>query len=105
MQKERNFVVREDVEELLGCEITDEQFEQALEYAIKKQVSIVKIEARPETLQNWYLIKLTEECVRNLAFSMYTMELCRKGANMEKERQVQKNLGTPPSNHIVTDSV
>ena len=33
----RKNVKREEVKEFLGCEITDEQFNQALEYARRKQ--------------------------------------------------------------------
>lgn len=94
------------VMELLKCEITDEQFEEALEYAKRKQNYIFLKEARPVVLEEWYLIKLTEEYVRNLAFLRYTMELCRELNNMEKEHQAQKNIGAPYNlNHIVTVSV
>lgn len=33
----KEIVEKREVEELLGCEITDEQFEQALKYARHKQ--------------------------------------------------------------------
>lgn len=78
-------VKKEDVEKLLGCGITDEQFNEALEYAKKKQEHIYQNDGREVVLQHWYLVKLTEEYVRNLAFSQFTMELCRELHNMEKE--------------------
>lgn len=99
-------VSKRAVMELLKCEITDEQFEEALEYAKKKQNYIFLKEARAVILEEWYLTKLTEEYVRSLAFSRYTMELCRTLNDMEKEHQAHKNLGAPKIvNHIVTVSV
>lgn len=93
-------VKREEVEQLLGCEITDEQFEEALEYAKRKQDYIYKMEQRPVVLQHWYLVKLTEEYVGSLAFSKFTMDLCRALRDMEKEHSV-KNQSAPTDNHIV----
>lgn len=78
-------VRKKEVEELLGCEITTEQFEEALKYAERKQDYIYKLEKRPVVLQHWYLVKLTEEYVRNLAFSKFTMDLCSALRDMEKE--------------------
>ena len=77
----KEIVEKREVEELLGCEITDEQFEQAL--------------------QHWYLVKLTEEYVRNLAFSKFTMDLCSALRDMEKECS-DKVRNTLVSNHIVS---
>lgn len=39
-------VEKEEVEQLLGCKITDEQFEEALEYARHKQAYIYQREPR-----------------------------------------------------------
>lgn len=78
-------VKREEVEELLGCVITDEQFNEALEYARRKQKYIYKQEHRAVVFQHWYFVKLTEEYVRSLAFSKFTMDLCRTLRDMEKE--------------------
>lgn len=71
----KEIVEKREVEELLGCEITDEQFEQALKYARHKQEYIYQREQREVVLQHWYLVKLTEEYVRSLAFSKFTMDL------------------------------
>lgn len=99
LESERNRRKRE-VEELLGCEITDEQFEQALKYARHKQEYIYQREQREVVLQHWYLVKLTEEYVRSLAFSKFTMDLCRTLRDMEKEHSI-RNQSAPTDNHIV----
>lgn len=93
-------VKREEVEELLGYEITDEQFNEALEYARRKQEYIYNREHQKIVLQHGYLVKLTEEYVRSLAFSKFTMDLCSELRYMEKEHSV-KNQSTPTDNHIV----
>ncbi|MCD7824580.1 MAG: hypothetical protein LUH14_01210 [Clostridiaceae bacterium] len=93
-------VKKEEVEELLGSRITDEQFDEALEYATKKQAYIYKREPRAIVLQHWYLVKLTEEYVRSLAFSKFTMDLCRSLRDMEKEHSV-KDQSAQTDNHIV----
>lgn len=93
-------VKKEEVQELLGYNITDAQFEEALKFARSKQQHIYDREARPITLQRWYLIKLTEEYVRSLTFSRYTLDLCRTIRNMEKEHSA--NARAPyTTSHIV----
>ena len=94
-------VKKGEVEELLGYMITDEQFNEALEYARRKQKYIHSQEHSTVVLQHWYLVKLTEEYVRNLAFSKFTMDLCSALRDMEKEHPV-KNQSAPTNNHIVT---
>lgn len=98
-----NKAVKKEVEELLGFEITDSQFNEALEYAKKKQAYIYEQEPREVVMQHWYLVRLTEEYVRSLALSKFTMDLCRKLSNMEKEH-LEQHGGTQTSNHIVTVS-
>lgn len=93
-------VRKKEVEELLGCEITTEQFEEALKYAERKQAHIYKREKRSVVLEHWYLVKLTEESVRSLAFSELTMDLCRTLRDMEKEHLFNE-LGAPTDIHIV----
>ncbi|EOS47314.1 hypothetical protein C809_02190 [Lachnospiraceae bacterium MD335] len=78
-------VMKKEVEELLGCSITTEQFREALEYARKKQKYIYGQERRLTVLQHWYLVKLTEEYVRSLSFAKETVDLCGTLRNMEKE--------------------
>jgi len=94
-------VKKEEVEELLGCMITDEQFNKALGYARKKQEYIYNRDQRAVVLRHWYLVKLTEEYVRSLALSKFTMDLCSTLHDMEKEHSV-KNQSAPTDNHIVT---
>lgn len=90
--------MKKEVEELLGFEITDHQFKEALEYAKKKQAYIYKQEQREAVMQPWYLVKLTEEYVRSLALSKFTMDLCRKLGNIEKEH-LEQNGGTPKQSY------
>lgn len=90
-----------EVEELLGCKITDEQFDKAFEYTKRKKDYIYKQEHRSVVLQRWYLVMLTAEYVRSLAFSKFTMDLCSALCDMEKEHSV-KNQSAPTDNHIVT---
>ena len=95
MQKEgsmREEVRKAEVQEILGFSITDEQFEEALACAHRKQQYIYDCEARAATLQHGYLVKLTEECVRSLAFSHYTLDLCRIIHNMEKEHPADARM-------------
>lgn len=84
----KEIVEKKEVEELLGCEITDEQFEEALKYARHKQEYIYQREHRQVVLQHWYLVKLTEEYVRSLAFSKFTMDLCRTLQDTKKTTSI-----------------
>ncbi len=93
-------VKKEEVEYLLGCGITDDQFREALVYAKRKQDFIYKHEGNPVVLQHWYLVKLTEEYVRSLAFSKFTMDLCRTLRNMEKEHSASCQ-SAPTDSHII----
>lgn len=96
-------VKKGEVEELLGCMITDEPFNEALKYARRKQRYIYEREHRTVVLQHWYFAKLTEEYVGSLAFSKFTMDLCSALRDMEKEHSV-KNQSAPTDNHIVAVS-
>lgn len=84
----KNIIKREEVEELLRFEITEEQFIEALEYANRKQKYIYEQEKKTVVLQHWYLMKLTEEYVRSLAFSKFTIDLWEMLNDMEKEYSV-----------------
>ena len=101
MQKQD--VKKQEVEELLGFGITDEQLREALECARRKQEYIYQLEQRPVVLQHWYLVKLTEEYVRSLAFSKFTMDLCRTLRDMEKEHSANCQSAQMDT-HIVTGS-
>lgn len=94
-------IKKEDVENLLGCCITDSQFAEALGYAAKKQEILYKRRENPEILQREYLIKLTEESVRSLALSRFTMDLYRNLCNMEKEHPAGAAV-PKTTNHIVS---
>lgn len=96
-------VRKEEVEELLGSEITKDQFDEALQCAERKQAYIYNREKRPVILQHWYLAKLTEEYVRSLAFSKFTMDLCGILLDMEKEHSA-KDQSALTDIHIVSGS-
>ena len=96
-------VKKEEVEELLGYRITKSRFQEALKLAKNKQEYIYRQEKRPVILQQWYLLKLTEEYIRSLAFSEKTADLCRMLRNMEKEHPTNSQ-GAPTSTHIITGS-
>lgn len=96
-------VRKQEVEELLGYEITDEDFKEALRAAKRKQEFIYQREHRSVILEHWYLVKLTEEYVRSNAFSHFTMDLCRILKDMEKEHPFNEQ-GTPSDNHILSVS-
>ena len=87
MQQEE--VSKQEVEELLRHKITDGQFRQAYEYARHKQHYQYQQEHRKELLHHQYLVTLTAEYVRNLAFSRYTAKWCRELCDMEKERLIK----------------
>ena len=98
MQKQE--VKRQEVEELLGFGITDKQLREALECARRKQEYIYQLEKRLVVLQQWYLVKLTEEYVRSFACSEFTMDLCSALHDMEKEHSANCQ-SAPTDNHIV----
>lgn len=93
-------VSKAEVEKLLGTSITDNMFDEALSYAKRKQEHIYQHDGREVVLQHWYLVKLTEECVRNLAFSQFTMDLCLELHNAEKEHLKNRHSALKNS-HIV----
>ena len=70
--------------------------------AERKQKYIYECEKRSAVLQHWYLVKLTEEYVRSLAFSKFTVDLCRELRNMEKEHLTHCVKGAPTAIHIVS---
>ncbi len=94
-------VTRSEVEEILCCKISNELFEKALKEARQKQKYIYFVEHRAVVLQHWYLVKLTEEYVRILAFADLTEDIC-KMRNMEKEHPT-KSQSAHLDNHIVAD--
>lgn len=98
-----NRVQKREIEEKLGCAITDEHFMQALRDAKKKLQYIYERDGRAVVLERWYLVEVTAECARAIALSKFTMDLCRELYSMEKEHLV-KNRGALTANHIVTSS-
>lgn len=70
-------ICKREIEELLGTMVTEEQYQEALECAKNKQAYIFAATGRTVVLQSWYLLRLTEEYIRNLAFSQYTEKVCK----------------------------
>ncbi len=96
-------VKKQEVEALLGFRITDEQLREALGHALRKQEHIYQMERRPTVLHHGYLATLTEEYVRSLALSKFTMDLCRTLHDMEKEHPAYCQSALTDS-HIVAVS-
>lgn len=90
-------VEKEEVEDLLKRKVPDDLFQQALIYAKKKQAYIYSREKRAVVMQHWYLVVLTAEFVGCIAFSAYTVELCRK-------KEHPKNRDAQLTTSIVTVS-
>ncbi len=89
--------MKKEIETLLGYEITEARFNDALDYARCKQMHIFSLEQRPVVLQGWYAAQLAAEYVKSHAFSNATVDLCRL-YNMEKERRFRRtrhSKGTP----------
>ena len=94
---------KEEVEESLRMDISDETFKEALAYAKRKQKHIYQQKRSKEVLQHWYLVELITEYVKNLTFSELTMDLCRTMRDMEKERPAKTGTPYQPA-HIITNS-
>lgn len=95
-------VTKTEVEEMLGHVITQIQFDEALEYAQRKQKYIYSQEKREVVMQNWYLAILTKEYVISLAFQKFTMDLCELRRNMEKEHFTHSCESAPIAPPIVS---
>ncbi len=84
---------KNEVEQLLGCSIRSDIYNNAAEYAKRKQSLIFKKEGRKEVLTSDYLIKLIYESVKQIAFSELTFNLGKELYNIEKEHLHKQ--GTP----------
>ena len=65
----KNNISKEQIEKLVGHAISDARFKEALECAARKQACAYENEKNPVVLQDWYLAKLTEECVQSSLWS------------------------------------
>ena len=88
--QQRN-VIKQEVEKLLGCRITDGQFCQAFAYARHKQHYQYQQEKRKGLLHHQYLFSLTVEYVMNLEASRLTAERCRELREIEEGRLIKKS--------------
>lgn len=97
--------IKDNVEIILKKSLTQNEFEEAFKLAKKKQNYIYIRDNNKTVLQNWYLVALTAEYVRSLAFQRFTMDLCERHENMEKEHFTHKCKSALPVPHIVSSSV
>ncbi len=95
---------KSEIEKIVGCEISDEAFSLALQYAERKQARAYQLEGRKEILEPWYLTQLVAEQVKSNALTDFTLDLCRTFAYMEKEHRLKEH-GTPKALPIVNVSV
>jgi hypothetical protein len=93
-------VRKEEVEQRIGTNISDKDFQMALTQAEHKQEYIYSREHRLVVMQDWYLTELTVEYVISLAFSKMTQDICNILRNMEKEHLVE-DQDALEVNHIV----
>lgn len=85
--------MKQEIEQQLGCEIPEELYRQAITYAKDKQAYLYAREGRAVVLEEWYLTTLTEEYIRNLAFSNFTMDLCEEIRKRAPQRVLLMNTG------------
>lgn len=95
-------VRKEDVERVMNCQISDEEFLLAVEQAKHKQKYLFDKEKRANIMEYHYLVMLAAEQVKSNALSRFT--LARAYRDMEKEHLFIER-GTPPTNHILSASV
>lgn len=73
------------LETMLGGNITDSVFEEALNCARQKQAYIYQREKREEVLKSWYLLELMKEYIKSTALSKFTLELCKEACKTKTE--------------------
>ena len=94
-------IQKNEVEQKIGFEVTDEQFETGLQYAKRKQELLLQAGKRHASGRS-YLLELAKEAVMGIAFSDYTVRAYAMLRDMEKERQFKEH-GTPSDNHILSE--
>lgn len=82
---------KKEVEKLLGHDVTDGEFKEALEHARRKQELLSKIDKRPVITEHWYLITLIKEYIEICAFSRFTLERCKRLIDIEKACRAHQN--------------
>ncbi len=98
------YSIRKEVEQEAGCFIEDADFERALQDAKRKQDFLYKLERKDYIRENWYLVSLVVDYVKQNALSDFTMDLGRKLHNMEKEHSFNQEQSALTNDHIVTVS-
>lgn len=76
---------KREIEEMIGCGITDDQFSKALGHAVVKQKRIYECRKDTAVLQHQYLVGLVCECASDLVLSRAFLSLYRS-VGIEKER-------------------
>lgn len=73
------------LETMLGGNVTDSMFKEALNCARQKQAYIYQREKREEVLKSWYLLELIKEYIKSAALSKFTLELCKEACKTKTE--------------------
>lgn len=76
---------KREIEEMIGCGITDDQFSKALGHAVVKQQRIYECRKDTAVLQHQYLVGLVCECASDLVLARTLLSLYG-AADMKKER-------------------
>lgn len=83
-------ITKREIEEMIGCGITDDQFSKALGHAVIKQQRVYEDREDDAVLQHQYLVGLVCGCARDLVLSRVLLSLYRV-ADMEKERWAESH--------------
>lgn len=94
---------KEELEEELGFEVTDQDFCEVVKLVGRKREHIISRGGRKEELEHWYFEALACDCARSMMMQRATTDLCGLLQDMEKERR-SKERGTPQANHILSVS-
>lgn len=92
MTKRKVTTMKNEIENILNCNISDKQYKEACSYAKRKQQYIYKTEHRAEVLKSRYLIKLIIEFIKQFEISAITIKV-NEFYNKEKEHLHKQ--GTP----------
>ncbi len=88
---------KSDVERLVGMEIPQERFDEALRMAEEKQRRIFSMTNDQNTMEPWYLLVLTKEIFFQNEFSRMTQDLCGQRDNMKKECPIKDQSTLHPT--------
>ncbi len=93
---------KKQVELLVGCEVPEDIYTEALILANEKQERLLKREGAQEyEKEEWYLAKLTQEYIQYVCFRDLTIEL---GRNYKKKESAALEATHPAHNLMLSDS-